>query len=103
MTRLLLLVLTVSMSAVGISSAYSNEDVPQIGVLLPEKTSGRAVVSRGFYGAYGWRSGSTRLESSSLAIGRTPYGSYSGSSSYGGSGGYGSYGGYSSGGGWSGK
>ena len=35
MTRLLLLLLTMSMSAVGISAAFTNEDVPKIGVLLP--------------------------------------------------------------------
>ncbi|QNJ19950.1 putative conserved secreted protein [Synechococcus sp. A18-25c] len=105
MTRLLLLMLTVSMSAVGISAAYTNEDVPQIGALLPATTDAQesSIVFRGFYGVSGWRAGSTRLEASSLAIGRNPYGSYSSSGRYGGSSGYGSYGGFSSGGGWSGK
>ena len=105
MTRLLLLLLTMSMSAVGISAAFTNEDVPKIGVLLPTTNDAQesSIVFRGFYGVSGWRAGSTRLESSSLVIGRNPYGSYSGSGRYGGSSGYGSYGGYSSGGGWSGK
>ena len=74
MTRFLLLLLTMSLSAVGISAAYSNEDVPQVGVLLPttNDAQGSSIVFRGFYGVSGWRAGSTRLESSSLVIGRTP-------------------------------
>ena len=62
-----------SLSAVGISAAYSNEDVPQVGVLLPttNDAQGSSIVFRGFYGVSD-ESGSTRLESSSLVIGRTP-------------------------------
>ena len=103
MTRLLLLLLTMSMSAVGISAAFTNEDVPKIGVLLPTTNDPQdsSIVFRGFYGVSGWRAGSTRLESSSG--GRNPIAITSGSGRYRGSSGYGSYGGYSSGGGWSGK